>query len=143
MKAMDDMLPKVKNAFFDKNMALVAEELRHYANTIAAINHKEQEQLAKIEAEKKERIQTAVHSKGESMKLSLTDLAEHGREWAPGNDTRAGSGRLARQAMKEEALARKEMLAEHYPVAVMHQQRADQIKAGLATCAAAKKSALS
>jgi hypothetical protein len=131
MKAMDDMLPKVKNAFFDKNMALVAEELRHYANTISAINRKEQEQLAKIEAEKKERTQTAVHGKADSMKLSLTDLAEHGREWAPGNDTRAGSGRLARQALKEEALSRKEMLAEHYPEAVMHQQRADQIKAGI------------
>lgn len=128
MKALHEMIPKVHQAMIERNMALAAEELRAYANTIKEINKKEQEQIQKIAEEKKKQDELKVSKKWESMQLSLADLAAHGREWAPGMDIRPGAGRLARQATKEEGLARKEMLAEHYGAAAEHQQRADAIK---------------
>jgi hypothetical protein len=72
-------------------------------------------------------------SKKESMQLTLEDLAKNGREWAPGMDTRAGAGRQAREALKEEALSRKAMLGEHWDEALQHRDRADQIKNGIST----------
>jgi hypothetical protein len=70
-------------------------------------------------------------SKKESMQFSLEDLAKSGREWAPGNDTRAGDGRLARMALKEEALSRKAGLDQHWDEALQHRDRADRIKNGI------------
>jgi hypothetical protein len=133
MKAMDDMLPKVRAAFMDKNMALVAEELRGYANTIKEINKKEQEHLAKIDQDKADAAANRQRSIKESMQLSLGDLAKNGRDRAPGDDSHWGAGRAAREAMKEEALARKEMLAEHPEEALRHHNRAEDIKQGIGT----------
>lgn len=101
-------------------------EIKNKARVAAENDEADKREIARREAEA--RSKDAAQKKSESMKLSLADLAANGREWAPGMDTRAGAGRLARQAMKEEALARKEMLAEHYDAAGEHQQRADTIK---------------
>jgi hypothetical protein len=128
MKAYDEAMPKVRAAFFDKNMALAAEELRNYANTIKEINKKEQEHLQKISTEKEEARTKHLQGIKESMQLSLADLAKNGRDFAPGDDSRAGGGKLARRALEEEALARKEMLAEHYDEALKHRNRAEEIK---------------
>lgn len=61
----------------------------------------------------------------EGMKISLPDLAKEGREWGPNG---AGAGRLARQALKEQGLARKDMIGEHYDDAFRHQANADALK---------------
>jgi hypothetical protein len=87
------------------------------------------------------------------LQLSLADYAKGGREWAPGgggwgedsihspyrNDMRSqaapgggftpGSGRIARQAMREEELAKKAMLNDDYTGAIKHQSIAEQLKA--------------
>jgi hypothetical protein len=90
----------------------------------------ETERLKREQADK-EKADTAAkrqQSKKESMQFSLEDLAKNGREWAPGNDTRSGDGRLARMALKEEALSRKAGLDQHWDEALQHRDRADQIK---------------
>lgn len=91
------------------------------------------EMTDRIEAEKKaaeasKRISDLAEKKSDSMKFSLAELAAKGRDTAPDDDSRAGAGKLAKRAMKEEELARKEMLAEHYDQAGEHQKRADAIK---------------
>jgi hypothetical protein len=131
MKAFHDLLPKMNASFMDKNMLLAAEELRGYAQTIKEINKKEQEHLSKISQEKETQEQNRLEKIKESMQLTLGDLAKNGREFAPGDDSKAGAGRLARRALKEEELARKAMLDEHYGEAGEHYRRAEEIKSGI------------
>lgn len=69
----------------------------------------------------------------EKLQLPLADLAKEGRDRAPGDDSRAGAGLLARRALEEEALARKATLAEDLPGAQMHRARAEDIKSGIDT----------
>jgi hypothetical protein len=82
---------------------------------------KELEHLAKVVAK----------GKIEKLQFSLEELAKKGREFAPGDDSRPGAGKLAKRALKEEALAKKEMLAEHYDLAFEHQLKADRIKSDI------------
>jgi hypothetical protein len=64
----------------------------------------------------------------EGLQFTLAELAKKGRDTASGDDSQAGAGKLAKRALKEEELAKKEMLAEHYPEAFRHQANADALK---------------
>lgn len=103
------------------------EELRKQKIELAkAMTDRIASEKAATEADK--RITGIAQQKLEKLKFSLSELAEKGRDTAVGDDSRPGAGKLARMVQKEEALARKEMLAEHYGKAAQHQLNADSIK---------------
>ena len=86
------------------------------------------ERQAAAEKRLKEISETVAKGKLEKLQFTLAELAKSGRDTAAGDDSRPGAGRLAKIALKEEALAKKEMLAEHYDEAARHQSIADKVK---------------
>lgn len=95
------------------------------------------------QAESAERVKKATESIHGKLQFSLQELAKEGRQTAVGDDSRWGAGRAAKEAMKEEALARKEALAEHPEEAARHQMRAEEIKSTIAPLKDSEKEFLS
>jgi hypothetical protein len=123
MKALDELLPKVKKAFFEKNFALAAEELRAYAITLKEIN-------------------TKMH---EASGFTLAQLAEHGsndpsrlggkRIRLAGEHQDMGVQEAAQKAIEEKKLWDEERMSGRRPDsregANYHQGRYEQLTAGL------------
>lgn len=109
MKAMDELNNSVREGFSGRNLALVAEAHRKYADTMARIKSKEDD----------------------GGKLTLAELAREGADSNTAGVYGAGPGFLARKAMAEQEMARDRALRGDLEGSNEHMKRAQEIKNGI------------